>query len=177
MLEMLRSRVANLARPTKFLLLCGFDIVVLSASVWLAYSLRFGQLHYPSAQQWLLIGLAPVIAIPIFIRMGLYRAVIRYLPERGIWTMLQAVTLAVLAWVVVVFVAEMAGNGVVPRSVPFLYWLVSGLLIVGSRFAAQRILWTSRNDHMQRGRLLIYGAGEAGSQLVQALQVCLLHAE
>src|SRR5690606_30310305 len=126
--------------------------------------------HSPSSQQWLLIALAPIVSIPIFIRMGLYRAVIRYLPERSIWAMLKAVTLAALAWLVAVFVTEMAGNGIVPRSVPFLYWLVAGLLITGSRFAAQRILWYRRDDRPARGQLLIYGAGEAGSELAKALQ-------
>lgn len=170
MLELFRSRIANMPRPIKHALMLAFDTVVLSGSVWLAYSLRLGQWHSPSSQQWLLIALAPIVSIPIFIRMGLYRAVIRYLPERSIWAMLKAVTLAALAWLVAVFVTEMAGNGIVPRSVPFLYWLVAGLLITGSRFAAQRILWYRRDDRPARGQLLIYGAGEAGSELAKALQ-------
>ena len=44
--------------------------------------------------------------------MGLYRAVIRYLPERAIWTILQAMTLATLVWVFALFLAEATRFGV-----------------------------------------------------------------
>ena len=38
--------------------------------------------------------IVPVIAIPIFVKMVLYRAIIRYLPEKAIWTIFRAVTIA-----------------------------------------------------------------------------------
>ena len=51
-------------------------------------------------------GTTPVVAIPVFVRMGLYRAVIRYLPERAIWTILKAMVIATLLWGFVLFIAE-----------------------------------------------------------------------
>ena len=170
MFEPIRTGLATLPRPLKRVLLIGFDIVVLAAAVWCSYALRYGAYFVPRPPQWLLILAAPLVAIPIFIRMGLYRAVIRYLPERAIWTMLRAMTFAALAWVAVVFVAEMAGNGILPRSVPFFYWLIGGLLIIGSRFAAQRFIWAPPEHQLRAGQIVIYGAGEAGSQLAMALR-------
>src|SRR5690606_20842178 len=89
--------------------------------------------------QWAIIVSAPIVAIPIFIRTGLYRAVVRYLPERALWTMLQAMLLATVLWVVVVFLSEMAGRGVVPRSVPIIYFGLGTFIIAGSRFAAKAV--------------------------------------
>ncbi|MDB5622713.1 MAG: polysaccharide biosynthesis protein [Devosia sp.] len=168
--ERFRSALGALPRSAKRVLLIGFDGLTLAAAVWVSYSLRFSAPFIPTPQQWLLIVAAPVVAVPVFIRLGLYRAVIRYLPERAIWTMLQAMTLAALAWVAVVFVTEMAGNGIVPRSVPFFYWMIGLLFIAGSRFAAKQFIWAPREDQLKSGQILIYGAGEAGSQLAVALR-------
>jgi FlaA1/EpsC-like NDP-sugar epimerase len=157
-------------RPLKRIVLICFDVVVLALAVWCSYALRYGTYFIPLPQQWLLIAAAPLVAIPVFIRMGLYRAVIRYLPERAIWTMLQAMTFAALGWVALVFLAEMAGNGIVPRSVPFFYWLIGGFLVVGSRFAAKHFIWAPAEEQLRHGQIVIYGAGEAGSQLAMALR-------
>ncbi|WP_108460892.1 polysaccharide biosynthesis protein [Devosia naphthalenivorans] len=168
--EPMRTALADMPRPLKRVVLICFDIVVLVAAVWCSYALRYGDFFVPRPRQWLMIGAAPLVAIPIFIRMGLYRAVIRYLPERAIWTMLQAMTLAALGWVAVAFVSEMAGNGIVPRSVPFFYWLIGGVMIAGSRFAAKTFIWAPPKEQLRRGQIVIYGAGEAGSQLAVALR-------
>lgn len=168
--ESIKTALADMPRPLKRVVLICFDVAVLVLAVWCSYALRYGGVFVPRPQQWLVIAAAPMVALPIFIRMGLYRAVIRYLPERAIWTMLQAMTLAAFVWVFFVFVAELAGNGIVPRSVPFFYWLIGGLLIVGSRFAAKHFIWAPPEEQLRRGQIVIYGAGEAGSQLALALR-------
>ena len=71
--------------------------------LWFSFSLRFNQFFVPDLEQALLMLAAPAIALPIFVRMGLYRSVLRYLPERAIWTILSAVTVATLVWVGLVF--------------------------------------------------------------------------
>lgn len=166
----LRTTLINLPRPLKRAALICFDFVGLAAAIWLSYCLRYNTMFIPGARQFIIIAAGPIIAIPIFVRMGLYRAVIRYMPERAIWTMLQAMSLAALGWVCLVFLAEMAGTGLVPRSVPFLYWLIGGLIVVSSRFAAKFAIWGSREDKLQAAQILIYGAGEAGVQLAGAMR-------
>lgn len=169
-INLLRTVLVQLPRTHKRIALISFDFVGLGMAIWLSYCLRYSAIFIPDIRQLLLIFAGPVIAIPIFIRMGLYRAVIRYMPERAIWTMLQAMSLAALGWVTLVFVAELAGRGVVPRSVPFLYWLVGGLVVVGSRFAAKYLIWAPRDDQLHEGQILIYGAGDAGVQLAAAMR-------
>lgn len=172
MIEYLQKRVLSLPRPLKRLLLVCFDAVSLMTAIWASFALRFDRWNPPRDLDEVAIVLsAPLIAIPIFARMGLYRAVVRYLPERAIWKMLQAVTLAVLVWVLMAFLSEMTGRGVVPRSVPIIYWALAAIAVIGSRFAAKWLFWPkARKAQLQKQAVVIYGAGEAGTQLALSLR-------
>lgn len=152
------------------MLLVSFDVVVLTAALWASFALRYDRWILPfDFDELVILVSGPLVAIPVFVRMGLYRAVVRYLPERAIWRMLQAVTLAVLLWVLLAFVSQMTGRGILPRSVPFIYWALVAITIIGSRFAAKWLFWPGgRNAEKQP--ILIYGAGEAGTQLAQSLR-------
>lgn len=164
-------RVRNMSRIWKRVILVVFDTVALAFALSASFALRYGLWNPPNTlDQLLIIMTGPLVAIPIFIRLGLYRAVIRYLPERAMWTILQAVTLSTVCWVLVVFLSEMAGRGVVPRSVPLLYWAISFLLIGGSRFLAKRLLWASAGAKFRENPIVIYGAGETGVQLAYAIR-------
>lgn len=148
-----------------------FDTFALSASLWMSFALRYGQWSPPTRPlDFLIILSAPLVAIPIFIRLGLYRAVIRYLPERALWTILRATTLATLCWVLVIFLSQITVSFVVPRSVPILYWALATIAIGGSRFIAKKLLWPNGSNRLQNKPIAIYGAGEAGAQLANALR-------
>ncbi|MFN4211981.1 MAG: polysaccharide biosynthesis protein, partial [Devosia sp.] len=100
-----------------------------------------------------------------------YRAVVRYLPERALWTMVRAVTLAVLLWVAVAFLSQFISRNVTPRSVPIIYWALASICIIGSRFAAKRLLGMAGTSGLpQLPAVAIYGAGEAGMQLAMSLR-------
>jgi FlaA1/EpsC-like NDP-sugar epimerase len=171
MLNDIRSAIGNMPRFWKRVILIGFDVVALAAALWLSYAVRYGVWTPPTTRdQYAVMLSAPLIALPIFIRMGLYRAVIRYLPDRSLWTIVQAMTLATVAWVVLVFLSEMAGRGVVPRSVPLFYWAFGTIFIAGSRFLAKAMLGNGKGSRKNKNPVLIYGAGEAGAQLALALK-------
>lgn len=172
MLQTLRTRFLALPRTWKRTILVGFDVVILSAALWLSFALRYDRWAVTTRpEDWLVILSAPATAIPVFVRMGLYRAVVRYLPERALWTMLQAVTLAATFWLVVAFLTEMAVRGAVPRSVPFIYWALASIAIIGSRFAAKWLFWPTQRKLMgRRPAVAIYGAGEAGTQLAMSMR-------
>jgi FlaA1/EpsC-like NDP-sugar epimerase len=169
-LEKFRQSIGVMPRRYKQILLVIFDMVALAFAVWLSYSLRFSIFFNPNGEQMLLILSAPLIALPVFIRLGLYRAVIRYLPDRAIWTMIQAVTVAVIIWVCLAFLTQMTGAAGVPRAIPFLYWVLSIGFICGSRFAAKWLLWSPLHERFLDRQCLIYGAGDAGRQLANALR-------
>ena len=168
MLGRFLQRAVSLPRARKRLILVTMDFLVLVALVWASYCIRFASFFIPSFQQTMLILAAPVIAIPVFVRLGLYRSVLRYLPERAIWTILQAVTLAVLGWVALAFLTFMTGAEGVPRTIPFFYWLGAIGFLAGSRFGMKWLLGGMEGT-LKPKRILIYGAGEAGVQLLNAL--------
>src|SRR5690606_29569164 len=165
----LGRHIAALPRGAKKLLFVCFDFVALIAVLWLSFSLRLNHLFVPNVEQALLMLAAPMIALPIFVRMGLYRAVLRFLPERAIWTILKAVTVAALAWVSLAFLTQMTGLAGVPRSVAVVYWSLSVLVIAGSRFGSKWLFWADPVAAANVQRPLIYGTGNPAMQLVNAL--------
>jgi FlaA1/EpsC-like NDP-sugar epimerase len=171
MLDNLKGAVGSMPRVWKRVILITFDFVVLSGALWLSYTLRFG-IWTPPNRLDQVAGLltAPLVAIPIFIRMGLYRAVIRFLPERAMWTIVKAMTYTTLVWVALAFITEAVTRGVVPRSVPVLFWALGTITIGGSRFIAKAML--APGVGMARGQrpVLIYGAGDAGAQLAATMR-------
>ena len=146
------------------------DAGLLIFAVWSAYSLRMGVWFVPSLSQLLLISVAPLLAMPVFLRMGLYRSVIRYLGEQALWSIVKAMSLAALFWAVLAFMTQMTGLAGVPRAVPLLYWLIGTVLIGGSRFSARWLLWFPVRKQFSGRQVLIYGAGEAGRQLAASLR-------
>lgn len=172
MFDRIRAKVLSLPRRWKQAVLVGFDTVALASALWASFCLRYDIWYIPrDLDQWAVVITAPLVAIPVFVRLGLYRAVIRYLPERAMWTMLQAMAIAALLWVLLVFLSSMAGRGVVPRSIPLIYFGIGSLLVIGSRFVAKEMLLSTaarkKSDHHA---VLIYGAGEAGMQLAHSLR-------
>lgn len=102
--------------------------------VWLAFSIRLEQLYQPSSQQYWIFIAAPLIATPIFVRFGLYRAIVRYIGFKALWAVVQAVVFYALFWSLMVLMAGVEG---VPRSVYILNGLLAILFIGGSRMAAR----------------------------------------
>ncbi|WP_374829916.1 polysaccharide biosynthesis protein [Paenochrobactrum pullorum] len=164
------KKAAKLPRRTKQLILASTDCVILLISAYTAFVLRLGIVFQPNQSQLFLILLVPALALPIFIKYGLYRAIIRYLPERAIWSIFQACTAVALLWVFVIFLTELNGGRGAPRSVPLLYWLISTVLIASSRFSAKWILQRTTNSYKDFAKALIVGSGAPARQLATALR-------
>jgi FlaA1/EpsC-like NDP-sugar epimerase len=164
------SEVANrLSRREKQFVLMLLDILILTGAAAIAYLFRLGFGHQFNLNQIAMIVTAPLIAIPLFIRLGLYRAVLRYLPEKALLTIFRAVAMATLLWTAVAFFSGSFGSAGVPRTVPFLYGIVAFLAVSISRFTLKWLLLHSPEKQNLR-RTLIYGAGQAGTQLAGSLR-------
>jgi FlaA1/EpsC-like NDP-sugar epimerase len=168
--ERISKGLVLMTRSTKQGLMLLSDAVLLSLAVWAAYALRLGEWFLPNDSQILLILAAPLLAMPVFLKMGLYRSVIRYVGEQALWSVLKAVSLATLLWAVLAFMTQMTGLEGVPRAVPFLYWLIGFALVAGSRFGARWLLWLPTRSRFSGKQVLIYGAGNAGRQLAESLR-------
>lgn len=163
-----------LPRQKKAFILISADVFFAIFALWAALSLRWGELYVPKSGEWYLFAAAPVIAVPIFIKMGLYRAIIRYIEVRALWTIIQATTLYALVFAFVLYESGIKG---VPRTVLPLNWLNMMLLVGSSRFFAR---WWLGELYLNLGggrgvkshskkNVVIYGAGNAGVQLASAL--------
>ena len=138
-----------------------------------SFSIRLGYWYLPNNDLVFVIFGAPFIAIIIFIKFGLYRAMTRYASFDVLRSIFQAVSLYALVWGVIGFMSAVDG---IPRSVILINWIFL-LLAVGSiRIAANWVLTKGivlKNNfqlEVNRKRVLVYGAGEAGIQLVGALK-------
>ncbi|SIR14806.1 NDP-sugar epimerase, includes UDP-GlcNAc-inverting 4,6-dehydratase FlaA1 and capsular polysaccharide biosynthesis protein EpsC [Rhizobium sp. RU33A] len=167
----LRDRIVRTPRSWKRVFLVSLDMILLLVALWGAYALRLSEWTPALTSERLLLAFfAPVVAIPIFVRLGLYRSVIRYLPEAAIWTIIMAMAIATMSWVIVVFLLEMAGQGIVPRSVPLLYFMLGTIIIGSSRFAAKWILNVGTGMRRDEEPILIYGTGPSAALLARALK-------
>ena len=156
-----------MSRKQKQFIIILFDIFALIAAIWIAFSLRLGVFYFPETNKELFLWLlAPVLAIPVFIRFGLYHAIIRYIGFQALWTVFYAVSLYILLWGVAVFLTGVPGY---PRSVILINWLVCLLFIFGSRMLVRSWLTSFYKTNDKRKNVLIYGAGAAGVQLALAL--------
>ncbi len=169
-LGLVRDRLSGLPRHWKRVFLIGFDVLALLGVLWISFTVRLGSAFTPQLPHLALMLLAPALALPVFVRFGLYRAVIRYLPERALWTIIQAMLLATLLWVTALFFAEATRWAVFPRTVPFFYFIFGTVVIAGSRFLAKMLLWLPERTIGPAGGVVIYGAGSAGTQLAEALR-------
>lgn len=163
-------RLAGLPRSVKQGLLMATDVPLLFAVAWLAYAVRYGLHWTPTRTQIDMMVLAPVVAIPVFVQFGLYRSVLRHLPDRAVWTIAKAMAVTGLISVTLTFIANRAVGEIVPRSVPILYWALGTISVSLSRFAFKGLYLKLLGGSPRPQRILVYGAGTAGVHLAEALR-------
>lgn len=163
------QKLLSLSRGNKRALVVTLDVVLALASVWLAFYLRIDQTKLPVHQQIYPYALAPLLAVPIFIALGLYRAIFRYTGLAAMLEIVKAIAVYGCLYFAMLFIFNWND---VPRSLGLIQPLLFLILVGGSRaFARFWLAGTSGKVMRERGRLLIYGAGEAGVQTASALAV------
>ena len=154
------------SRRVKQLLSASFDLALLTLSLWAAYALRFTEL-WP--EDWLLDGsvlfiLSPIMGITVFYFLDLYRIIIQYVNLRMATTVIKGLFIVSIA----VYVLIEIFNLTVPRSIPIIFSLNSFLLIFGYRLLIHNY-YQWRINKVKTYRVLIYGAGSAGNELLSSL--------
>ncbi|MFZ6655685.1 polysaccharide biosynthesis protein [Undibacterium sp. TJN19] len=157
----------NLPRIHKQVMAAMADVVCLPLTFVLAVWLRYDGFNASLFNHyfWLIVSV-PLISIPVFIRIGLYRAVIRFIDQKIISVVVFGVSLSVL---VLAFVSVMLHIMPLSRAVFGFFWAGSILYVGASRFLARA--WLLQADMTENAtRIAIYGAGKAGAQLATALR-------
>jgi len=159
-------------------LLVGNDFVMLTLALWAAYSLRLSELYVPDTPTlWFLLLAAPVVGVITFYMRGLYKLVTRFIGPEGTTRIYLAVILAVLFWALLVLMVSPYPH---PRSVIVIYGLIAaGLIRLSRQWAGAALLHALPNirgvSFDKRSRVIIYGAGHTGVQLLRALNEAGMH--
>jgi len=157
----------KLPRRKKQALAVAVDFFLLIFAFWSALALRFETVVPDLAPyRWMMVA-APLVAIPIFIRLGLYRAVIRFMEDRVVFVVMGGVTLSLFVLAALVGLSHAQG---ISRGVLGIYWLLAILYVGASRFLARSYFLGAERKQDNRKRIAIYGAGRAGTQLIYALR-------
>lgn len=155
-------------RSTKRIISLLYDGLALALSFYLSYCLRLGKLIIPlSTNEILTLGSTTVISLLIFTRLGLYRAILRFMGQQALINVCIGVAISATILSTISFFLS-AG---IPRSVPVIYAL-SSLFFIGTPRLLLRnfILMLKTATNQATENVIIYGAGHSGFQLASALQ-------
>ncbi len=158
-----------LPRTVKRWLVLVIDLALCVLTVWLAFYLRLGVFVPLSGPVLWPVVVSVAVALPLFMRSGLYRAIFRY---SGLPAMVAVARALLLYGVVFAAVFTFYGVEGVPRTIGLIQPLLL-FVFVGASRAAARVwlggLYLSQLGNVALRKMLIYGAGSAGQQLASAM--------
>jgi len=150
-------------RTVKRLISVFFDLFFVGISFWAAMMVRLDSISiFSYTKYWLLLFSLIPIALLINIKLGLYRAVIRFISSKAASSIGIAVLLSTLALILLSFYLHVS----LPRTVPVVFAAFLMILIGGSRFVVRSVL---SNKNLEKEPVIIYGAGSSGRQLANSL--------
>jgi FlaA1/EpsC-like NDP-sugar epimerase len=164
----LARRLAVLSPRVKVWMMVGADALFMPCCMVLAVALRLGS--FDGALETALeaqLALA-LLTVPVLAVAGLYRTVVRYVDLGVLASTSAALGVVVLCVYLLAVVLQWQA---LPRSSLVIFWFMAFAYVVTSRFVSRSILRRSLRPHSRpRLHTAIYGAGEAGAQLAQAMQ-------
>lgn len=156
--------VLELSRPIKRVVSLLTDAALIPLAYIAAKSLRLGNLSLPNTGEELLaLGITLVITVLCFVRLGLYRAIIRYIAPKAVTSIFIGASISTLSLILTSFFLKVG----IPRTLPFIYMMLLVILIGGTRFAVRGLIQSTIK--YRKSPVIIYGAGSAGCQLASAL--------
>ncbi|MCB1843370.1 MAG: polysaccharide biosynthesis protein, partial [Halioglobus sp.] len=164
LVRLIPEKVLDMPRNVKQVFLLSLDMLYVAGAMFGAVALRWGHLNFTLGPIEYACALATLlVSAVIFLRLGLYRAVIRFMGQQAIWAIITAASYSALILGATFFFTRAD----VPRSTPFIYW---GLLLVflgGTRLVVRAYYQSKMRSNSEK--VIIYGAGQSGRQLLQAL--------
>ncbi|MBN42193.1 MAG: nucleotide sugar dehydratase [Alphaproteobacteria bacterium] len=118
-------------------------------------------------------ALFAIIATTVFLPMGLYKGIWRYASMNDLIQITKAVTLAVLAFALILFVISRAEY--LPRSLPIINWFVLMALLGGPRFIYRlfkdrHLELVADNNEKPGIPVLLMGAGDEAETFIRAIR-------
>ncbi len=157
-------QTVELPGPVKRIIAICTDAVMMPLALWAAISLREGHPSF-TISDWPAYLAVVAVSVPIFVRLGLYRTVIRFLGHRAVFAVAFAVALSGVLLGLIGFALKIPA---LSWSVVTIYSCLALLYVAGSRFVVRYYLLT-RYIQPTVARVAIYGAGDAGARLSTVL--------
>ncbi|HDY7967421.1 TPA: polysaccharide biosynthesis protein [Vibrio vulnificus] len=155
----------SLPRVHKRLISLAIDTLLITFSFFMAIWVRHGEVAVSvSAETWLTLAGTVVVTLITFTRLGLYRAVLRYLTFHALTVVVLGALISALSITTFAYFL----NAEVPRTVPVIYMTFLALLCGGARMMVRSLIVQASRKGCER--VLIYGAGSTGRQLAIALR-------
>ncbi|THB73255.1 MAG: polysaccharide biosynthesis protein [Gammaproteobacteria bacterium] len=164
------EKLEELPRLCKSLILLVNDLFLIPFSLYLSCYLITGSYGLSNRIPWMVYLSLPIVTSVIFLKLGMYRAIVRYLGLKTIWTVVGAASVATI-WLVIS--TKLFYAGAVPLRVYAIFWLLSILCLGGSRFFARQIFSSLATGRLRetkpcnKKRIAIYGAGATGVRLAR----------
>jgi len=156
--------IFSLPRAQKRLVSLFIDSSFLVLAFWGALLVRLDDISVLSnSTYWTVIFVVLPISLVVFVKLGLYRAVLRYMGIQAIVAILVGVTVSTITLVFVSFYTEAH----IPRTVPLIFAAFSLVFIGGSRTLVRSIVGSGMKRSGEP--VIIYGAGVGGRQLLTSL--------
>ncbi|MCU8159181.1 polysaccharide biosynthesis protein [Vibrio vulnificus] len=157
--------VWSLPRVHKRLISLAIDSLLITFSFFMAIWVRHGEVAVSvSVETWLTLAGTVVVTLITFTRLGLYRAVLRYLTFHALTVVVLGALISALSITTFAYFL----NAEVPRTVPVIYMTFLALLCGGARMMVRSLIVQASRKGCER--VLIYGAGSTGRQLAIALR-------
>lgn len=154
------------SRATKRVISLFSDLIFVSVAFWAAMLVRLDTLDiFSQSSSWLLLSFLIPIALIANVKLGLYRAVLRYINSKAAVTIALSVCFTTGALVFLSFFLSID----LPRTVPVIFSAFLLVLVGGSRFLMRTLIASSPIKNKHKEKVIIYGAGSAGRQLAQSL--------
>lgn len=161
----LLTYIFSMSRLSKRIFSVFVDTLFIYIAIITAYLTRLPDFSITELHNnWLFIPLIIISSLMVFIKVGLYRAIIRYLSINAVFTIVISCLSSAVFFVVYGYYLEVF----VPRSVPILYSTYLVILVGGSRLTIRSLL--VKDSNKSKVNVIIYGAGDAGRQLLNLLR-------
>ena len=157
-----------LSRSVKQILMMVADALMIVLALAFSFVLLGKDFFDQDQRFYFYLSLATTVSILVFIRIGLYRALVLYMGLQSGFLILQGVTAASCLLAASYFFAKTPESS--DLSILPIFWMIALLLIGGTRFFAKVLLQSLIQNFRPKEPVIIYGAGSSGMQLLVALQ-------
>ena len=167
LLKSIKDFLKNRPYFRKFCLIL-FDAIILPLSICLSIWIRFsdGFKFAIFSYNWLLFS-SIFVGITVYIFTGQYKSLTRYLSSFSLYKILFRNGLVVLCLIIF---GVLINSNLPPRSAWLLLWIILSSFTGGYRIVIRDFLFGLKKSRNKISKVLIYGAGASGAQLVNSLR-------